>query len=350
MDPEKHSYITQLDALRAISVLMVLFYHWLPYVTFLHTHQIGPYGVSVFFVLSGFLITRGLLVDKDYVEADKYTVANRFKNFILKRSLRIFPIYYLLLAFLFALNFETIRSEIYWHLFYSSNILYFVNCEFSNGLAHLRSLAVEEQFYIIWPSILLLIPKKHLLTTLLICILLGSVIFFLLADVTRGTLLMPARIDAFAWGGLLAYALHRQHDILTRFFLSKWILISSSMLFLAAELDIFSILNPLKQPLFYLSVTCIIIVLCYGVKGWAGGVLSCSPLLYLGKISYGIYLYHNVMQWLLPYFFKLVHIPFPDNEWIKFSLLLIVTLIVSTVSYNFIEKPILRLKTRISHA
>ena len=343
-------YFIQLDALRAISVLMVLFYHWLPSVTFFHTHQIGPYGVSVFFVLSGFLITRGLLVDKDHVDSDKKTVANRFKNFILKRSLRIFPIYYLLLAFLFALNFETIRSEIHWHILYSSNILYFVNGAFSNGLAHLWSLAVEEQFYIIWPIILLFIPKKHLLTTLLICILLGSMNFYLLAGVPQGTLLMPARIDAFAWGGLLAYALHRQHNFLTRFFSSKWILLFSSMLFLVAELDIFSTLNPLKQPLFYLSVTCIILVLCDGVRGWAGGVLSLPPLLYLGKVSYGIYLYHNVMQWLLPYFFKLLHLPFPDKQWGKFTLLLIVTLIVSTLSYYFIEKPILRFKTRISHA
>ena len=108
-------------------------------IEFLHTFQIGPLGVSVFFVLSGFLITRILLTNKESILDKKITLGQSLTRFYLRRSIRIFPIYYLLLAFLFLLNFETVRDEILWHVLYGGNLLYVFEGEFSNGLSHLYS-------------------------------------------------------------------------------------------------------------------------------------------------------------------------------------------------------------------
>lgn len=343
-------YFTQLDALRAISVILVMLYHWLPSVPFFHEHQIGPYGVSIFFVLSGFLITRGLLIDKYQLTAGKTTLSNRYKNFIVKRSLRIFPIYCLFLAVLYGLNFETIRAEIPWHALYASNILYFINGEFSNGLAHLWSLAVEEQFYLFWPFFILFIPKNYLKYGLIFIIVLGAIFFYFLANYPNGTLLMPARIDAFGWGGLLAYIMSLKSNWIVKLNKLKSPIILFSILFISIEFGLLHQLDWLKHPLFYMLVTWVIFKLCGGVKGWIGNLLNWPPVLYLGKISYGIYLYHNVMQWLLPYFMKLLHIPVPLNQGLRFILFFTVTLTVSSVSYYIIEKPILRYKNRIGHA
>jgi peptidoglycan/LPS O-acetylase OafA/YrhL len=155
-------HFKQIDSLRAIAVTMVFLYHWLPSVVLFQDWHLGSLGVSVFFVLSGFLITKILLTEKEKIDNNKQTLANAFKLFYTRRTLRIFPIYYLLLLFLFALNFQEVRSEILWHVTYSSNVLYYLNGNFSNGLSHLWSLCVEGQFYLVWPILLFLVPFKHL--------------------------------------------------------------------------------------------------------------------------------------------------------------------------------------------
>jgi peptidoglycan/LPS O-acetylase OafA/YrhL len=341
-------HFKQIDSLRAIAVTMVFLYHWLPSVVLFQDWHLGSLGVSVFFVLSGFLITKILLTEKEKIDNNKQTLASAFKLFYARRTLRIFPIYYLLLLFLFALNFQEVRSEILWHATYSSNILYFLNGTFSNGLSHLWSLCVEEQFYLVWPILLFLVPFKHLKTFFFFTILLGLVSQVLLSNYSLlGGVLMISKVDAFGWGGLLAYFYSYEkltwQKIANLYWLQAVVAIGFIVSFFIAEAS-FGI--------------CVFHCLCFfivnqfvvGFTGWPKRLLENAALIYIGKISYGIYLYHNLMQWLLPFFLKFVGLQLPANEYLNFLIYLIITLIVSSLSWYIIETPVNKLKSRFSYS
>lgn len=338
-------YFKQLDGIRGVAVLLVILYHWLPSVKIIHNWNFGPNGVLIFFVLSGFLITRILLIEKDKQKG----VTTIFKKFYYNRILRIFPIYYLLLFFLFALNFETVRKEILWHFFYGSNILYVLNQKYSNGLSHLWSLSVEEQFYIVWPFFVLLISKTKEKWFFILSIIIGIFFNLLLTNsFVNGSLLMPARVDAFGWGGLLAYIHLRHKDFNATLNKYLFILPFVVLLFIAMNLFSFGKYSTLSSSVFYIICFFFIGKGVVGYKGVLGKFLINRPLIFIGKISYGIYLYHNLMQWLVPYFAKMLGIPFPsqDKEFLRFIIYFVFTIIVSTLSWYIIEKPINTLKKR----
>ena len=328
---------------------MVVFYHWLPSIEFFHTIQLGPLGVSVFFVLSGFLITRILITNKDSISNGQSTLGKSLKTFYLRRSIRIFPIYYLLLAFLFLLNFETIRDEILWHSLYAGNILYVIKGEFSNGLSHLWSLCVEEQFYLMWPLFLFLIPQKFLKQFFIVSIIMGVFMHLGLIHLfSKGSLLVFARIDAFAWGGLLAYLFHSNrnwYELVKRF---RWVFFLILILFSGLHFFDLGAFAPIKNNLFYILCFFVIAELVNGVPGVVGRILETRALIFIGKISYGIYLYHNLMQWLVPYFSDQLGIPFPNQnqEFVRFVIYLIITLIVASLSWFIIEKPLSKFKNK----
>lgn len=326
---------------------MVVCYHWLPSVHFLQFFHIGPLGVGIFFVLSGFLITRILIEKKEEVAQGKINIGKTLLTFYQRRFLRIFPIYYLFLAFLFGLNFEAVRNEIWWHGLYLSNVLYAVNGEFSNGLSHLWSLSVEEQFYILWPITLLVLPKKWIKGFMITSICIGIISYLLLTqNISNGGLLVIGRIDAFAWGGLLAFYYHSgQLSWIYNVNNIAWFVLA---LFIGLHFLPLGYLQPLRDNIFYVLCFFIISNLIGNRKGIMGHILEFPPIIYIGKISYGIYLYHNIMQWLIPYFTGELNIPFPsqEQEYLRFFIYLAITFAVSSLSWFVIEKPLLRLKSK----
>ena len=157
-------YIKGLDTVRALAVLVVIVSHWgFPvvlgpkfYAVLNNIIGFGRFGLIIFFVLSGFLITSILLHEKEkYEDKPKF---DSLKKFFIRRVLRIFPIYYILLFIMFLTNDPYIRDHIWYYLGYSSNLLR----ETDKVLPHFWSLAVEEQFYLIWPWIILFANKKSL--------------------------------------------------------------------------------------------------------------------------------------------------------------------------------------------
>ena len=138
-------YFKQLDGLRCIAVMSVLICHWVRY-HFVMLIPFGSMGVNLFFVISGFLITRILLISKD--ENGDRSMASPMKKFYIRRTLRIFPIYYLTIFFLFLVNFPAIRENVAWLLTYTFNIkLSFQGVwemDKMHHLLHLWSLSVEE--------------------------------------------------------------------------------------------------------------------------------------------------------------------------------------------------------------
>lgn len=205
----------ELDGVRGLAILLVLVHHYcrdLPAAGWvdrlvLTAASIGWIGVDLFFLLSGYLITRILL--------DAKSSPGFLRVFYARRTLRIFPPYYLLLFFLFwltpALGVSLIgesAKDSPWFWLYGSNFLIAVDDWPHRVLAPLWSLAVEEHFYLIWPLVILAVPGPHLVrVTILIA--LGSA-FLRFVGLTLGWstsaiyVLTFTRLDALAVGALLA--------------------------------------------------------------------------------------------------------------------------------------------------
>ena len=167
-------HLAGLDGLRAIAVGLVLLHHLVP------LHRIVPHppgtkvgnvvpplgyiGVSLFFVLSGFLITRILLAGRERVDAGHTTTPRLLGAFYVRRTLRIFPLYYATLLVLTLLDTGLVRDRIAWHATYTSNWLFSSAAAWSAGGSerHFWTLAVEEQFYLLWPWLMLLVPARLL--------------------------------------------------------------------------------------------------------------------------------------------------------------------------------------------
>ncbi len=318
--------IKGLDGLRGVAFLMVFFFH-------VHWNQWGWPGVQLFFVLSGFLIT-GILMDmKETLSVKPY-----FIKFYGRRILRIFPLYYFYLAIMWALTawalssgFEpepmrVYQNEMKYALTYVYDF-YFVLDRYipSYFLTHFWTLAVEEQFYLIWPLFIFLVPRKHMqkafwiviglspFLRLVILLLHGTESFSFLRDnVALVVYSLPfTHLDAFAMGALLT---------LIRIPKAKGIFIASIIVYpllgfatdyLATgqwkDVTIASLGYPITMPYGnkfiwgYTIVNGLCAVLLYGVvrHGWFTRLLEWPPLRYLGKISYGMYVYHFALIWLM---------------------------------------------------
>jgi peptidoglycan/LPS O-acetylase OafA/YrhL len=204
-------YFPQLDGLRGIAILAVLLFHLggkLPGLHFEFASQYGWAGVDLFFVISGFLIT-GILLGS--VDSEHY-----FRNFYMRRVLRIWPLYFALLAFVFVLlpwAVPTLRARIFAQCHPWQSYLLFVQNffvrDFGIGPVGVTwSLAIEEQFYLVWPLLIFVLPRRALPFVL------GGVI--VLSPVIRGIAQWHGatptnlytrtlfRLDAISAGALLA--------------------------------------------------------------------------------------------------------------------------------------------------
>ncbi|HXF85419.1 MAG TPA: acyltransferase [Anaerolineales bacterium] len=362
--------IPGLDGLRAIAFLLIFWLH----IGYL---QIGWIGVQFFFVLSGFLITGILLNMKRSLRAGEY-----FSKFYGRRFLRIFPLYYFYLllmtgvaVFLISIPYKPNYMKIFldqvWYAVFYLYDFFFGTIFFqsSHFLDHFWSLSVEEQFYIVWPLLIFLAPEKHLKKLFLTFIFLGplfrltfhfiyfsGVFRFLARNVELALYPLPfSHVDAFAFGAYLSrYSIPKAKQQF--FFLLVAIpLIGSAAHYLATgELGSLSALGyPLLMPNayqyiwgysllnYFFALTIQVVVrekLFLRFLEW-------SPMQYLGKISYGLYVYHFPIIWFAGRLFGVnpldLSLP-PHSATIAFA----ATLLIASLSYHFIEKPILNLKDR----
>ena len=208
---DRADYMPQLDGLRAFAVGAVLFHH------FFQPARIGGVdlallGVWLFFVLSGFLITGILLRSRDQVDYSGSPSGFVLRQFYVRRFLRIFPLYYSVLFMAATIDLGDVRDTILWHLTYLSNYLFAARQYWGPMTAHFWSLSVEEQFYILWPALILFAPRRLLLKLIISAIAIGPIFrvaahFFDFNWIARLTVL-PASFDALGLGALLAYCSH----------------------------------------------------------------------------------------------------------------------------------------------
>lgn len=343
----------QLDALRAFAVLLVIISHWFSAQHILNRYTSnGILGVTLFFVLSGFLITGILLRSKDKITQGA-DVKKAFVTFYIRRSLRIFPVYYVLLLVLFVFNVAAVRESFWWHFFYGSNFFFWSKGAFGGELSHFWSLAVEEQFYLIWPAVIIFIRQKYIPHALIVGVVVALFFrYFITAhENSLGRILMPGSLDSFCIGGLLVYARQSALSVYQAYCKKRnWFVAGSFILLIVVHTTYFKAISlQLFTALFYflISVSFGIIIdrVADTVKApFFAWILNNKMLLYIGKISYGVYLFHN----FIPHFYG-VDIPLLPSVLSFYVIQLLrlgVLIAVSTLSWVLIEKPILKLKDR----
>ncbi len=353
------NYLPELDGIRGVAILFILLFHCLPF-EIIANHRILSFlkislwiGVDLFFVLSGFLITRILIGLKG--RNNKYIV------FYGRRSLRIFPLYYFTLVIVFfflSKNYQVKEALLYtapkqYFFLYGYNLYILINNSFaiSDFLNHFWSLCVEEQFYLFWPFVIFSFKTQKLpyvMTVAVIISVISKILFYFLgldwSVIFTNTI---TRMDCFALGGLSAYGyINRSYRrsiyiIKIVFYLSAVVLFIYA--FVAKGLRIDSIttqvlITPLIALLFS---TCIYLVVVDRFK-LLKTLFLCYWLRQIGKYSYGIYIYHwliyvTIVQYNI---LRLKNM----NSWISFGVIIGGTFIISILSYHFLERPFLNLK------
>lgn len=361
-------YIKPLDSIRTIAVLLVILSHWLP-LTYIKIFDLGFVGVNIFFVLSGFLITRILLENKKEAEANNQNKLLVIKNFIIRRSLRIFPIYYLTILILFLLSEKTgtsIKQDFEYYVTYSSNYLFFVKQDWDGKLSHLWSLAVEEQFYLIWPWLIIFTNQKYLkhiiLSVSVFGILSNYILVYIFPHHIMLNVLTPTCFDAFCSGAILAYIMvYKTEDVQTFIRWLSYLAPVCLLLFIFGSLYNFNTILPIRTLVSVFSLYLIAFTIQYQGSIVHTVLLNNKALIFLGKVSYGIYLYHNFIPWIWQGFInKLnqlnVHIPLinsfiPDTISRALTLLerFALLVLISWLSWILIESPINKLKDRFNY-
>ncbi|WP_315819844.1 acyltransferase [Paraflavitalea speifideaquila] len=205
----KLGFIKELDTFRFIAVVLVIVSHWVPD-SVMNKLPNGFMGVTFFFGLSGFLISHNLLVVRKQIDEEhKSTPRKALINFYLRRTLRIFPLYYLVIILLYVANKNIFDGNTIWFVTYSSNILFFIKQSWQGMLSHFWSLAVEEQFYLVWPIVILFVPIRYMLRLFIITIA-SSITYKLIMAAFCPTLFYPdllpiGAFDSFGLGAILAY-------------------------------------------------------------------------------------------------------------------------------------------------
>ena len=359
-------YRPQLDGLRFIAVLFVLIYHYLP--GFQYVGRIVNLNIMLtfFFVLSSFLITKILLISKEKGAEAGYGKNKIALVFLIRRTLRIFPAYYFYLILLMLLPYagQNVKDNPLTFFLYLSNFHVYFTQQFGDLAAHIWTLAVEEQFYLVWPWLILFTPAKHLPKVFYALFALGPIsraIFYALMDnpsleMATIQVLTPACLDGFGIGGLLAYQ-HVNGKIYNPIYKKVFLaLIPVYIYTLFSGYASFSIVFDRA----FISILAAVVIegASNGYKNMFGRFLENKTVLYLAKISYGIYLYHIFAAYL---FWRVMEKSasilntkfginlYPVSEFlaipvVSFFIYLLLSIALAALSWHFLEKPISNLK------
>lgn len=356
--PAQHKvHLKGLNGLRAIAALAVVVLHTsiglrpfgLPWNRL--GNQFGMFGVTIFFSLSGFLITYLLLLEKD----DRPDVC--VKDFYIRRILRIWPLYYLYLAIcvfvIWATKTQPLPGSLPYYLFLTANIPYIWIRTHALGLvAHYWSLGVEEQFYLFWPWV----ARKEKLERIIGVFI---VLFFGLKIATRAylaysghstpyTVLDVTRFDCMAIGGIGAVWFHRHSPAFWKICTSLVAQVIAWGGLVALAFNQFHILPIIDNEI----VSALTVVLIVNVSSNPRTMVNLEWRLlnYLGKISYGIYVIHplvifGMQRWSGAWMSQLA----PTLRYVLvYGGVMASTIGLAASSYELYEKRLLNLKERFS--
>ncbi|HEX2948372.1 MAG TPA: acyltransferase [Armatimonadota bacterium] len=375
MDSSRTSHIPGLDGLRGIAILLVLSVH-------LGLNSFGWVGVQLFFVLSGFLITRILLANRGK------TLRDYLLNFYWRRSLRIFPLYYAFIVILTVLYFAStfVRNNLMqgyphdWPLVFLYQVNFLRTTHDPPGCyAHFWSLAVEEHFYLIWPLLVYCLSKRSLQRTIILLIIACPIIRGIIPLLcTHGALwFVPGRegvsvyvttlaqFDAFAFGAALClfdFSKLKVKEVLIAAFA---VIIIAGAIFLKLNTGIFSLssyfatmgfpphsIDHYQHIVGYTLLNAFFAALVISTvrSERLNRTLAWRPLTFLGMISYGVYVYHPVIQEFIAQTHGKVDRQFFQSGTNFHPILgfisLALVLTIATISYYGFERRFLALKDR----
>lgn len=348
-----------LDGLRGLAILLVVIYHNFGFIDYFF---FGWLGVDLFFVLSGFLITDILLKtlgEKNYL-----------KNFYIRRMLRIFPLYYLALVIFLVVvprlvttpDLTYYSNNQVWLWTYFQNWLYiFKPAGQTQALHHLWSLAVEEQFYLLWPLAILLIRKPRPLLVFISLLLIGVILLRLwvwnnqITNLAYFNLYTFSRIDGICIGCMVALIQRIDSQFLKRY-------TPAIVLFFAAVNFIFFFINRQYHFSFpYLALAgYTTFAMIFGLlvnEAVTGGtkiidyIFSIPILKFFGKISYSFYILHWPLYLIIhPFLFPWLsdHIKGSPGQFTVSLITTLLAVLVSWLSYRYYERYFLKLKQKFA--
>lgn len=370
-------YFKNLDSIRFIAALFVVLshvvrpsYQYLPikntlWEKLLNTISNGGIGVSIFFVLSGFLITYLLITD--YESNSKISL----KNFYIRRILRIWPLYFLVVGFSF-LIYPFLRSLIGVNHLLDSNFLYHLTFLSNIDLIHIQklgngndilsqnitwSVSVEEQFYLFWPLIFVFLHKRFWIYSIILVIL-GSIIFRIVN--TNDIIILyyhtfSVLLD-FGIGGLMAFLIKSNVKIRCYFENSSTLthlvlfVFSLCLIFFGDSLFLFKYGNAVGR--LFISFSFAFIISAQAITR-SESILSLQNLKFAnkwGKYTYGIYLIHPIVIAIIDIIISFI--PFSKTNFISSFLIgiivFIITLWLSKMSFKYYESYFLSLKDKFS--
>ena len=347
---QSNTHMVQLDGLRAFAVFGVIAEHSLN-----NTFGSGYAGVQLFFVMSGFLITGILLRARNEAERTQQSRGRVIGAFYVRRILRIFPVYYVVLGLVLWYKIPAAVASAPWHLCYLTNVYRFVIQGLVGPLSHFWSLAVEEQFYLVWPVLVVFVPRR-LLSPFFGTVVISAPVFrasvFQATGYHSAELLTPGCLDTLGIGALLAYFWESwEREQIHRF--CRWCLavgLSSHVLLKALS---FTDCLPAVVGIGLTSTTLALVFVWLvnraagGFRGPVGMVLSWPPVVYLGTISYGLYVWHAFcleFVWRADLRLRLGLEYLHDRGIYQLLWMIVFSLVAATCSWFLFERPLNRLK------
>ena len=359
-------YHPELDVLRFLAFLAVFFHHILPRDAALYTNSgfpaavsewlvsakaAGAYGVDLFFVLSAYLITELLL--REHANRGSFSIS----AFYVRRALRIWPLYFTFLAITVLVVPAILPDDRFGTLYIVSFVLFFGNwvCA-ANGLpfsvaSPLWSISVEEQFYLFWPPLLWLVGVNRVkqLAIALVIVALATRILLAVFAVAHPAVWCNtvARLDSIALGALLAAVLGgRAPQIKT---VVRFVLVGVALLMFLLVGRYLGQDGPTSVITYAATASASVLLLVAVLQTDARFLLRrpFSWLVYLGRISYGLYVFHLFALALVPKLLTAnlgIPLNFESHVLLSFGL----TVLLAAVSYRWLEQPFLRLKKRYS--
>jgi peptidoglycan/LPS O-acetylase OafA/YrhL len=334
-----------LDGIRCISIVTVMYFHFSG-----ADGRLGKLGVDLFFILSGFLITTLLLRER---EVNKRI---NLKNFWIRRALRIFPIYYgfifaQIIIFKFVPIEQALVDEFYNNLpaflTFTNNWFVHLSSETKVAFYHAWSLAAEEQFYLFWPPLLAFTLSNKKLIAIPSCLILFDIFITELIRGnnldfgTNGNSIITSLQPAICLGVIAAILLHYRNSFLILY----PVLILPKLPSIAALVGITIIIIDVNHLFIHLVVTLFLVSVIFNKDNLIGSMLSLKPVVFIGSISYGMYIFHMAVFNAV----KILILPkVPESNFEVISVAFVVTIIIASASYYMYEKPILSLKHRLT--
>lgn len=341
-------HLPQLDGLRGIAILAVAFHHfgvhpppWLDW---------GPVGPSIFFVLSGYLITLSLWKLQAARRENPPGFGWLLAGFHARRIGRLLPVIAILLLVGLVAGLPEYREGWAWCLTFTANLLLVFHNGWIGGLSHFWSLSMQEQFYLLWPLVLL-VPRTYFVHAMLATV--ASAAVFRFVCIEEGApdfvrwFLLPGSLDAFATGGLVAWLVrHRRAG----FVLSRtWAIPIGFAAFASLAFSRYLRFLPDTHPgtaaveIFeYFFFGWLLILLVEAPQSRLSKMLGFRPLVFVGTVSYGVFVFHTLVGILFSGFLKsagLAGFPSPLGRAVLFSL---ASVAVAAASWYAVEKPLNR--------